>query len=141
MKIENKVMDEFFARWEKETVEWFARMKAEAKEVGAYQFAKENKYGISKANLELIRFHPMTATKGHAYSIEEIVRLDMESKKEKVYDKVTKKVGEITEVNLHCGEDGTPNGMVKGTEGAATIRTIVAGGYHIQCLHYRVLVK
>ncbi len=141
MKIENKVMDEFFARWERETVEWFARMKAEAKEMGAYEFAKENKYGISKANLELIRFHPMATIKGHAHSIEEIVRLDMESKKAKVYNKVTKKVGEITEVNLYCGEDGTPNGTVTGTNGTVMINTIVAGGYNIQCLHYRVLVK
>ena len=33
------------------------------------------------------------------------------------------------------------NGLVVGTEGTANLETIVAGGYNIQKLHYRVLVK
>lgn len=56
-------------------------------------------------------------------------------------DKVTKIVGTIDDVsNLRVGMDGTLNGRVYGDRGGAKIRTIVAGGYHIQVRHYRVLV-
>lgn len=137
----NKVMDDFFEKWEQETIEWFEEMKGIRKELGDYNFSKEYKTKLSKINMMLIRYHPIEETKGLAKSIREIVAEDMVNKKAKVYAKVTKKVGEIKEVNLYCGEDGTPNGTITGTNGTVRIDTIIAGGYNVQCLHYRVLVK
>lgn len=65
----------------------------------------------------------------------------MAYKKESLMTKIKNKVGEVMELDLHCGEDGTPNGTVTGTKGTVRISTIMAGGYNVQCLHYRVLVK
>jgi hypothetical protein len=137
----NAVVDSFFEKWTNETLAWYEARIREAEEMGSYEWEKANHNVFSKADIELIRYHPLHERKGWATSIETIVRRDMETKKAKLYTKVFAKVGDITEVDLHCGQDGTPNGWVKGTKGSVTIQTIVAGGYNIQCLHYRVLVK
>lgn len=55
--------------------------------------------------------------------------------------KVTEHVGNITDVSdLHVGYDGGLNGIIIGDSGKAKVETIVAGGYNIQCRHYRCLV-
>ena len=56
--------------------------------------------------------------------------------------RIKEKVGEIIDAtNLSIGnQKGELNGIIKGTKGDAKIETISAGGYNIQCFHYRVLV-
>jgi hypothetical protein len=60
--------------------------------------------------------------------------------------RTTKKCGEITSwsgLRVTYGNRGfgVLNGFVEGTSGKAIIESIVAGGYNIQRLHVRVLVK
>lgn len=56
--------------------------------------------------------------------------------------RVAEKVGKITDAaGLAIGMNGEINGYVEGDKGGATINTILAGGWNIQCLHFRVLVK
>ena len=57
--------------------------------------------------------------------------------------RVTQEVGQIVDVNgLTVGnKQGEINGIVIGKNGKARVETIMAGGYNIQCLHYRILVK
>ena len=56
--------------------------------------------------------------------------------------RVRKVVGTITDANgLYLTDNGEINGVVKGTEGNAAVRTIVAGGWNIQRLHFRTLVR
>lgn len=51
-------------------------------------------------------------------------------------------VGKVTEISMgRIGADGSFNGVVKGEKGIVQIETILAGGYNIQRLHYRVLFK
>lgn len=50
-------------------------------------------------------------------------------------------VGTITDAAaLHIGPEGDINGYIVGTEGKAKIQTIGAGGYNIQCFHFRTLI-
>jgi hypothetical protein len=137
----NEVIEQFFTKWESEWFEWFKQMKEERNLIGTNDFNNKYRDSISKENRMLIAQGVLYPRQGCGMSIQEIVKRDMQGKKIKLYRKVMDKVGTVTEVNLYCGEDGTPNGTVEGTKGMVTISTITAGGYNIQCLHYRVLVK
>lgn len=56
-------------------------------------------------------------------------------------DKTTAIVGNITNLEyLRIGANGMLNGVVIGDKCKANVETISAGGYNIQCFHYRVLV-
>ena len=64
----------------------------------------------------------------------------MNDRYDELVDKVTEKVGNITNVDmLKVGYDGSLNGIIVGDQGRAKVETIVAEG-PIQCRHYRVLV-
>ena len=60
-----------------------------------------------------------------------------------IYSRTTEYVGKLIDmINIHFGDNGSLNGIVIGESGRkAKVNTIVAGGYNIQCLHYRVLVN
>lgn len=50
-------------------------------------------------------------------------------------------VGTITDAsNLRVGNKGDLNGVIVGTKGNAKVQTIGAGGYNIQCFHFRTLI-
>ena len=50
-------------------------------------------------------------------------------------------VGKITDAgNLEIGASGDLNGYIVGTNGTAKVNTIGAGGYNIQCYHFRTLI-
>lgn len=70
--------------------------------------------------------------------------LDKEVKRKyiKMVEQVTKYTGEITDASLlEIDPRGDINGYITGKEGRAHLQTILAGGYNIQRLHFRVLVK
>lgn len=66
---------------------------------------------------------------------------EVEKKKVQFIARIEKKSGEIKDVNLTIGTDGSINGLVKGEKATVDVYSIVAGGYNIQKAHYRVLVK
>lgn len=65
-------------------------------------------------------------------------------KKEKMFDlieRITSITGKITDASyLHIGAKGDINGTIIGEDGMASVETIGAGGYNIQCYHYRTLI-
>lgn len=67
-----------------------------------------------------------------------------EEKKAKTLDllnRVNHVVGKITDAKgLRVSEKGNLDGIIVGTKGKAKIETIGAGGWNIQCFHYRILV-
>ena len=56
--------------------------------------------------------------------------------------RVTNVVGTITDAaHLEIGEKGDLVGIIEGEKGKATVETITAGGWNIQCFHYRTIVN
>lgn len=57
-------------------------------------------------------------------------------------DRITKVTGEIVNASdLELSVNGQINGIVVGKKGTVHVETIGAGGYNIQCFHFRTLVK
>lgn len=74
--------------------------------------------------------------------LDEVLTKEVESKRAKLIARVEKKTGKITDASaLRVASNAELNGKVIGEKGEAYVETITAGGYNIQCLHYRVLVK
>lgn len=66
---------------------------------------------------------------------------EAQAKYEDLCNRISAVVGEIEDVsNLHIARNGQLNGTVVGSRGSAKVETIGAGGYNIQCFHYRTLV-
>lgn len=56
--------------------------------------------------------------------------------------RISKVVGVVTDAsNLYISDSGQINGYVVGNKSKAIVETIGAGGYNIQCFHFRTLVK
>ena len=74
--------------------------------------------------------------------LDKILDKEVEAKKADLIARVEKKGGKIIDGQfLRIGVDGNLNGYIICENGRVDVETIYAGGYNIQCLHYRVLVK
>lgn len=74
--------------------------------------------------------------------IREAVAKERIRKENNFIARVEKVVGCITDAtDLKVADNLELNGTVIGQEGKARVSTITAGGYNIQCFHFRVLVK
>ena len=64
------------------------------------------------------------------------------NKYDDIINRTNKIVGTIQDAsNLHIGLKGDMEGYIVGDRGKATVQTIGAGGYNIQCYHFRTLVN
>jgi hypothetical protein len=152
------VLDPFFLHWGDQVIEWWKktkeRYKAEYREYWN-KFDPEGKGSMSPtkesnaAHRELMNKWTFLLGREGLWAVQhdkmekiaERVRKDMERKKLALIAKVEEKVGKIVEVDLHVGSNREPNGLVVGTNGKVVLDTISAGGYNIQCFHYRTLIK
>lgn len=72
--------------------------------------------------------------------LEEILLKDCKARYFQLVDEVTEITGVITDakgLNIHAGE---LNGIIIGEKGKAKVQTFSAGGWNIQCFHYRTRV-
>lgn len=92
-----------------------------------------NKMGQNESVTMLARMSEEEARK--------IFRQDVNARYKKLVQQIEKKVGAVKEFRLERNDNMSLDGIVIGTEAAARINTIVAGGYNIQRAHYRTLVK
>ena len=66
---------------------------------------------------------------------------DANAKYDDIIERTNDIVGEITDAGgLSVGEKGELNGIIIGTRGRAKVHTIGAGGWNIQCFHFRTLI-
>lgn len=73
------------------------------------------------------------------------LKKELEEEAKAKYDFIIERVnaicGTITDAsNLSVGEKGDLNGIINGERGDASVKTIGAGGYNIQCYHFRTLI-
>jgi len=80
------------------------------------------------------------AERGPEY-LENDIKKDVDAKRQIFMTRIKDKTGEIYSTMLRIGMNGEINGIVRGEKGAVTVKTIGAGGWNIQKLHFRVLVK
>ncbi len=74
------------------------------------------------------------------------LRKDLDREADQKYDFIIERtcaiVGEITDASgLTVGSKGDLNGYIIGTDGKVKVQTIGAGGYNIQCFHFRTLIN
>ena len=125
---------ELVERWDVWDVERRNRMKADYRTLGWTEYTK--KYRGSD-----VQFKDKTDEQIHNSNVQDAKYLILD-----LYYRVNNITGEITDwSNVHAchGSYGMTvlNGFVIGKEGMVEIESILAGGYNIQRLHIRVLVK
>ena len=72
---------------------------------------------------------------------EQEIKREAERKYDDIILRTQAVVGEITDASaLKVGYKGNLDGIIIGTKGKAKVQTIGAGGYNIQCFHFRTLI-
>lgn len=112
--------------------------------VDAIPYSGETREAHRRAYTEFRKLYKYTIEQAYNKTDEEFYKKNEDTATAYMKDlvhRIKNKVGEITNMrNIHFSGKAL-NGMVEGTLGKAYIDTILAGGYNIQRLHYRVLVK
>jgi len=134
-----KVM-EFLKAWEEKEYAWYERMAARYKEEKGWKVGWREDNGVSKADWEELRSfstHPQMVerlkNKIHKVAVERAKKFTCQ---------IEKKVGRVTDCSdLKFNPVGSLDGWVKGEKGSAWVQTVYAGGYNIQRLHFRTIVK
>lgn len=138
------VIDEFLNTWKEKAKKEFI------KEMEDFENLRDsrNQYSEEEYKKELEKFDKVTFYLMNMHSswrIEELEKLLEEEKFKKLIDltkRVNKICGKITNADdLLIGNRGDINGIIIGEKGKAEVRTIEAGGYNIQCFHFRVLIR
>lgn len=112
--------------------------------------AKEIEMGIDSTTIQKrlrIKFNNLTlrlSDYGNNWEkqLEKWIEQEKVNKRKMLIARVKEIVGQITDAKrLFIGSNAEINGIIIGIKGKAKVETISAGGYNIQCFHYRVLVK
>lgn len=73
--------------------------------------------------------------------LEKELKADADEKYDDIIERTNEITGKITDASaLVIGAKGELNGYIIGERGKAKVQTIGAGGYNIQCFHFRTLV-
>lgn len=113
-----------------------------------YRFAGLDYHSVAKrksnfAGALVTEMISMSRRKSHEEAVawlEETLEVEKQAKLVKLIARIEKITGLITEAEGLKISGGELNGYIKGEKGNAKVQTIGAGGYNIQCFHFRTLV-
>lgn len=145
-----KEIKEFINQWKVRAINYYKEAldsyKEEKKQlinygVGSDEYKRKKLELIEKYGKWIMGDLALRSPKDAHEQIIKIIERDGETKEKMLIKRVNKEVGKIVNaLSLAVGVNGELNGTIKGENGTCKIETIYAGGYNIQCLHYRVLV-
>lgn len=146
-----KEIKEFINQWKVRAINYYHQAiedyKKEYKELNEkYSYSnddykKEKRQLLEKYNQIVINLSSGYSPKDREERLLKIIEKEAVAKEKILIARVNKEVGLIVKaLRLNVGLNGELNGTIKGENGTCKIETIYAGGYNIQCLHYRVLV-
>ena len=115
----------------------WVRSEEEAKEEDRlYKVLKEKQSAYLERFEQIITWE--NGKEGFEAEMEKSLQREWEAKYDRLVADVTREVGSIKDCRgLHVSGRGELNGVVVGENGKASVNTFLAGGYNIQCLHYR----
>lgn len=135
---ERELRKQEFEEWKKTHRDMGERRKKE-KELGLdyMSYQEELKERFNSLTIKLMDYRSEWETQ-----LEKWVEVEKVAKRKSLIARVKDIVGEITDATgLYVADNAEINGFIVGNCGKAEVTTISAGGYNIQCFHYRVLVK
>lgn len=149
--MENNLIEikEFINQWKVRAINYYHQAiedcGKERKEIYSLKDYDEYKRRIrtlkDKYNQIIIDLSHGYSDKDREERLLKIIEREAAAKEKTLIARVNKEVGSIVKaLSLNVGVNGELNGTIKGENGTCKIKTIYAGGYNIQCLHYRVLV-
>ena len=135
-------IDLFLAEYKEGMIVYYQKMFDRQREIWKIKDREEYKdaqyefyYANTKSDIEIVKEYSMMG-------ILKLIDKDLVNRKAAFIKRVKAKTGDvILESNLRMGTDGSINGFVKGEDASVDVYSIIAGGYNIQKLHYRVLVR
>lgn len=108
----------------------------------AAEVDRESRQRHVKCNFTSLAVELLSYGSGWEKRLETIVENEKRSKRIQLIARVEKEAGKITDASgLYVGDNGEINGLIVGEKAPVRVTTITAGGYNIQCFHFRVLVK
>lgn len=137
--------------WRDEETEEYkeARRELWSKEHGYYEYREYTSRYTGKKCRERVKvqdgdYEPIMDYLGEEgdAKLRKLLKIHAEAMYDDIIARSNRIVGQITDASdLRVGEKGELNGIVVGTNGKAKIQTISAGGYNIQCFHFRTLIN
>lgn len=134
-----KYSDEKIQEILNDCTEYEKRMiKSEIKDRNIKQFRNNHFASDVMVLNRIVEFHQSINTE----DLNKLLDDEVKDKKEMFIARIKQVIGEIKDLKgLTIGSNGEINGIAKGVKCNAKVETITAGGYNIQCYHFRVLVN
>lgn len=122
--------------------DWTRNEETKAKEVEMGLDNDSIKEAIKVFSSTTLYLYDNRRTSSFEEMLENLLEKEKVSKRLMLLERVKKITGVIQDAcYLTLGPNGEINGYIIGESGTASVETISAGGYNIQCYHFRVLVK